>query len=220
MTRSPDRISPERIARRSLAGVAVLTLAGCASLFVATPPGHLYRLTAGRSYPADLPHRRGVLLVDTPQASAGIDTTRIALSRSPLSLDYYADAEWTDRVPALVQEAMLASFENSGALTAIDRDAMELRADYVLQTQLRHFEADYAAGGTARPPEARVAIIARLIAAPQRKIIAQTAFERRQPSAANDVPEVVAAFNAAAGAVITDIVLWTVSELALTQARR
>lgn len=218
MTGSPDRISTGRIARRSLAGVAVLTLAGCASLFVATPPGHLYRLTAGRGYPADLPRLRGVLLVDTPQAPAGIDTARIALSRSPVSLDYYADAEWTDRVPALVQGAMLASFENSGAITAIDRDAMELKADFTLQSEIRHFEADYQAGGA--PPQVRVAIIARLVAAPQRKIIAQTAFERRQPSAANNVPDVVAAFNAAAGAVITDIVLWTVSELALTSARR
>ena len=65
-----------------------------------------------------------------------------------------------------------------------------------------------------------MAIIARLVAMPQRKIIAQTALERRQPSAANNVPDVVAAFNAAADAVITDIVLWTVSELALTSARR
>ena len=224
MTRSPDRIWPDRIwpdriARRSLAGIAVLTLAGCASLFVSTPPGNLYRLTAGRSYPADLPHRRGVLLIDTPQASAGIDTSRIALSRSPFSLDYYADAEWTDRVPALVQEAMLASFENSGAITAIDRDAMELRADYDLHTQIRHFEADYAPGSVA-PPQIRVAIIARLVAAAQRRIIAESTFEQRRPSAANKVPDVVAAFNAAAGAVITDLVLWTVSELALPQARR
>ena len=212
--------SPDRFARRSLAGVAVLTLAGCASLFVATPPGHLYRLAAGRSYPADLPHLRGVLLVDRPQASAGIDTARIALSRSPFSLDYYADAEWTDRAPALVQGAMLASFENSGAITAIDRNAMELRADFILQTEIRHFEADYSTGGAAAAPQVRVAIIARLVAAPQRRIIAQTSFERRQPSAANNVPDVVVAFNAAAGAVITDIVLWTVSELALTSSRR
>lgn len=217
---APERISPQLIARRSLAGLAVLSLAGCARLFVATPPGHLYRLTAERSYPPGLPHRPGVLLVDTPQASAGIDTTRIALSRSPFSLDYYADAEWTDRVPALVQNAILASFENSRAIVAIDRDAMELRADYVLQTEIRHFEADYPAGGSAAPPQIRVAIIARLVAAAQRRIIAESTFEQRQPSAANNVPDVVAAFNAAAGAVIAELVRWTVSELALTPARR
>ncbi len=213
MTRSPDRI-----ARRSLAGVAVLALAGCAKLFVATPPGHLYRLTAERSYPAGLPHRRGVLLVDQPQAPSGIDTARIALSRSPVSLDYYADAEWTDHLPSLLQEAMLASFENSRAITAIDREAMQVRADYILQTEIRHFEADYEAG--AAPPQVRVAIVARLVAATQRRIIAQTSFERRQPSAANNVADVVAAFNAAAGALITEIVLWTIDELPLTPARR
>ncbi len=205
-----------RVTRRWVASVPVVVLAGCASLFVATP-GRLYRLSADGAYPATLPRVTAQLLVDLPQAPAGIDTTRIALTRAPLSLDYYADSEWTDRVPALLQTALLASFENSKAITAIDRESIGLRADFILKTEIRHFEA--LSDGSA-PPNVWVAMTARLVAMPQRKIIAQASFERRVPAAANEVPAVVAAFNAAADAVIKDIVVWTVTNPALTGKRR
>lgn len=110
------------ITRRWIAGAAVIILSGCASLFVANPPGHLYRLSADGAYPETLPRVTAQLLVDLPQAPAAIDTNRIALSQSPLSLDYYADLEWTDQVPGLVQSLLLASFENSRAITAINRE--------------------------------------------------------------------------------------------------
>jgi cholesterol transport system auxiliary component len=206
------------IARSALTGVVMLALAGCASLIVATPPGHLYRLSADHAYPAALPHVTAQLLVDLPQAPAGIDTTRIALSRSPLSLDYYADSEWTDRVPAMVETALLASFENSEAVTAIDPESTGLRTDFALKTEIRHFEA--VGVGSGAPPTAWVAIVARLVAMPQREIIAQALFERRVPAAAEEVPTVVAAFNAAANAVIRDIVEWTVTNPALSRKRR
>jgi cholesterol transport system auxiliary component len=206
------------VTRRWVASVPALALAGCASLFVATPPGHLYRLSAESAYPSSLPHVSAQLLVDLPQAPAGIDTTRIALTRAPFSLDYYADSEWIDRVSALVQTALLASFENSKAITAIARESIGLRADFILKTEIRHFEA--VSDGSSVPPTVWVAMTARLVGMPQREIIAQASFERRVPAAANDVPAVVAAFNAAADAVIKDIVVWTVTNPALTRKRR
>jgi cholesterol transport system auxiliary component len=207
-----------RVVRSWIAWVTILALAGCASLIVARPPGHLYRLSADSAYPASLPRVTAQLLVDLPQAPAGIDATRIALTTAPLSLDYYADSEWTDHVSALVQTALLASFENSKAITAIDRESIGLRADFILKTEIRHFEA--VGGGSGDPPTVWVAMTARLVAMPQREIIAQASFERRVPAAANEVPAVVVAFNAAADAVIKDIVVWTVTNPALTRTRR
>ena len=57
------------VARRWIAGAAVIILSGCASLFVANPPGHLYRLSADGVYPETLPRVTAQLLVDLPQAS-------------------------------------------------------------------------------------------------------------------------------------------------------
>lgn len=210
--------SSSGIARRRLAWAPVLALAGCAKLFVATPPAHLYQLSSETSFPSNLPQVSAQLLVDLPQTPAGIDTTRIALTRAPFSLDYYADSEWTERVSTLVQTALLVAFENSKAITAIDSESIGLRADFVLKTEIRHFEA--VGVGNGAPPTVWVAMIARLVAIPQREIIAQASFERRVPAAADQVPAVVAAFNAAADAVIKDIVVWTVTNPALTRKRR
>ena len=204
------------IARRSLALGAALALAGCASLFVPAPR-RLYRLTAPRDFPPTLPHSTAELAIERPQAPAGIDVSRIALARSPLTLDYYADAEWTDRVPDLIQDLLLDAFENSGALTAVDRGSAGVRADFVLGTEIRHFEAVY--GGEGAPPQAWVEIIVRLVMARGRAIAGQKRFGRRVAASANDVPAIVAAFDAATTAVLRDIVVWTVGNAALSRWR-
>ncbi len=202
-----------RISRRSLPTVAVLAMVGCSGLFRGGAPAHLYRLTPKSTYPPNLPNRSAQLLVDVPLAPAGLDTSRIALSRSAVSIDYFADLEWTDRAPLLVQTALVQSFENSKAVTAIDRELVGLRADFILKPEIRHFEAVYDSPNGA--PEAWVAINVRLVNPTDREVVAQTSFERRQRASANDVPSIVAAFDEAVGAVMKDIVVWTVTNPAL-----
>ncbi len=125
--------------RRLLVGAVLLGLSGCARWLVAPPPAHLYRLTLKSTFPPNLPHVTAQLLVDMPIAPAGLDTTRIALIRSPVSLDYFADSEWTDRVPPMVQSALVLSFAKSGAIVAIDRELIGLRADFVLKPEIPTF---------------------------------------------------------------------------------
>jgi cholesterol transport system auxiliary component len=205
------------LSRRSIPSVLVLALAGCSGLLGGGGPAHLYRITPKSSYPPNLPRRSVQLLIDVPVAPAGLDTARIALTRSAVSIDYFADSEWTDRVPLLVQTALLQSFENSRAITAIDRESAALRADFILKPEIRHFEAVYdSANG---PPEVWVAINARLVNPSDREVVAQSAFERRQRASANDVPSIVAAFDEVVGAVMRDIVVWTLANPALATRR-
>jgi cholesterol transport system auxiliary component len=205
------------IARRWLAVGAALAFAGCASLFVSAP-GRLYRLTPPHDFPPGLAHSAAQLAIDLPQAPAGIDNSRIALSRGPLTLDYYADAEWTDRVPDLIQNLLIDAFENSAALTAVDQNSGGLREDFLLRTEIRHFEAVYGAEGAL--PQVWVEIMARLVAMPRRTLVAQARFEQRVAATANAVPAAVAAFDSASAAVLREIVLWTVANTALSPSRR
>ena len=195
-----------------------LAVTGCASLLGLGPAPHLYRVTPKSTYPANLPHPSVQILVDVPLAPAGLDTTRIALSHSAVSIDYFADSEWTDRLPQLVQTALLESFENSRAITAIDRESIGLRADFILKTEIRHFEALYDSPNG--PPVVWVAIITRLVAPSGREIVAQSSFERREQASANEIPRIVLAFDEALGAVIKDIVVWTASNPALSAKPR
>ena len=206
-----------RLSRRFVPIVIVLALAGCSGLFGGSAPAHLYRVTPKSTYPANLPHRAVQILVDAPLAPAGLDTARIALSRSAVSIDYFADSEWTDRAPLLVQTALVESFENSNTVNAIDRESVGLRADFILKTEIRHFEAVYDSPNG--PPDVWAAINVRLVNPSNRDIVAQSSFERRQQASANDVPNVIAAFDEALGGVMKDIVVWTVTNPALSVKR-
>src|SRR5258707_3388622 len=188
-----------RLSHRFVPIVIVLALAGCAGLSGGSAPAHLYRVTPKSTYPANLPHRAVQILVDAPLAPAGLDTSRIALSRSAVSIDYFADSEWTDRAPLLVQTALVESFENSNTVNAIDRESIGLRADFILKTDIRHFEAVY--DSPTGPPEIWVEIITRLVDPAGRNILAHASFERRQRAAANDISPIVLAFNEAVGTV-------------------
>lgn len=199
------------------AGIAlVLAVSACSSLFV-DAPRKLYRLSAQVSFPQKLPRLSGQIVVDLPNAPNALDTPRIALSRSPVSLDYFADAEWTDRTPRIVQGALIDAFEASGAVTAIDRDTLGLRADYAVTGELRQFEARYdsPAGAQEKTPQVAVGMVIRVVKLPDRTIVAQRGFEQHAAAASNDMQAIVLAFDSAMGALARDVVMWTVSNPAL-----
>jgi cholesterol transport system auxiliary component len=200
--------------RRLVSTVLLLALAGCSGLLGGGDAPHLYRVTPKSTFPANLPHRSLQLLIDVPLTPAGLDTSRIALTRSAVSVDYFADSEWTERAPLLVQTALLQSFENSKAINAIDRESAGLRADFILKTELRHFEAVYDSPNG--PPEIWVAINVRLVNPTTRDIVARASFERRERASANDVQSIIWAFDEALGGVMKEIVVWAVTNPALS----
>jgi cholesterol transport system auxiliary component len=201
--------------RWGFALIAVLC-AGCGILSEA-PKRQLYRLDPTVNFAAPLPHTAAQLLVTVPNAPAGLDTARIALSRSAVSLDYFADAEWSDRAPLLVQSAIIEGFEKSEAVPAVGRDNAGLRADFILQTDIRDFSAVY--DSPAAPPLISVVVHMELITIPEHRIVAQRSIARRQRAAANAVPEVVRAFDTALGGVVEEVVRWVVTNPALSRRR-
>ena len=203
-----------RLLRRLVPAVVLLAFAGCSGFFGGSGPTHLYRVTPASGYPPNLPHRSVQLLIDHPLAPAGLDTSRIALSRSPLSIEYFADSEWAERTPLLLQTALLQSFENSRAITAIGRESTGLRADFILGPEIRHFEAVYDSPNGA--PEAWVAINVQLINPSSREVVARSSFARRQRASANDVPAIISAFDEALAGVMTEIVVWTITNPVLS----
>ncbi len=208
-----------RLSRRVLAPVVLLAMTGCTSLLGlgGGPPPHLYRLTAVAAFPPDLPHVPMQLLVDVPQAPAGLDTRRIALSRSALSLDYFAGSEWTDVLPDLIRTALVDSFENSHAIIALGRNAIGLRADFALRGEIRHFEAEYGAADGA--PTISAVIVGALVRMPAGEIVATRTFAATQSAAANTIPAVVTAFDAALARILQQIVVWTLTNPVLSAVK-
>lgn len=209
---------PARFSRRWAPTIMALALVGCGNLLGGDQPVQLYRVTPVRTFPPNLPHLPVQLLIDVPVAPAGLDTARVALTRSTVSIEYFADSEWTDRVPLLVHTDLLESFENSKTVNAIGQQSAELRADFILKIEVRHFEALYESSKA--PPVVWVAIMSRLVNPADGEIIAQNTFERHQAASENQVPAIIVAFDQALSAVIEEIVLWTARNPALSATRR
>jgi cholesterol transport system auxiliary component len=197
--------------RRSVllaAGVLAL-LAGCGGLLPAPPERQLYRLTAAVDLRGRVPQVPAQLLVATPSAPAAIDTKRIALVRSAVSLDYYAEGEWVDRPPFLVKAALIEAFERSRAFSGVSSEGLGLNADFVLNVELREFAAIY--DSPSGPPRARVRAEAELVTLRGRTILDETSVVRDAAAAGNDLPAIVSAFDQATAAVVADLVTWTVN---------
>ncbi len=163
------------------------------------------------TFPPDLPSISRQLLVDTPVAPAEIDTTRVALTRSPTTIDYFANAAWSDRAPAMVQSLLIESFEQTGKIVSVARDSAVLRADYILMPELRRFEARYENGDA--PPVVLVRLLVRLIKMPERTIIGDEIAEGRETAARNSMDAVIEAYNEALGSVMKRLVSWTLRRM-------
>ena len=215
MTANPQRFPSSLIWVLVLLPLLALAPAGCGGLLSDAPKRELYRVSPKYTFPAGLPHVAAQLLVATPTAPAGLDTERIALSRSPVSLDYFADVQWADRAPYLIQTVLVDGFEKSAAMPAVGPDRGGLRADFVLDTAIGDFAAIYDSPNGA--PRISVRLTAKLVRMPERKIVAQVAVSREANAAANAVPDVVRAFDTALGGAIEEIVTWTVTNRALSE---
>ena len=196
--------------RRTAPLAAALSLAfllvACAGMLPGSgAPPDLYTLTPKSTYSADLPTVTWQLAIEVPVAAESLNNSRIALRHDPLSLLYYKGARWTERAPVMVQTLLIESFENSGKIVAVARKATDIRADYVLKTDLREFQAEYDAGGA---PVAHVSLNAKLVVMPKRAIIASKTFESSVQAAGSNVSQVIAAFDLALGRTLKQIVEW------------
>jgi cholesterol transport system auxiliary component len=193
--------------RLLLQSAGALSLAGCGGNLIGPPPApQMYALRPDFAPVSNAPTVSWQLVVTVPAAPESLDTERIALERAPNILDYYAKAQWTDRLPVLVQSLLVEAFEKSGRIAAVARESAGLRADLVLETEIRHFEAYYAVLDT--PPKVQVGLLARLLGAIDREVKATAEFHKEVQAANNDLPNITAAFGQAAGSTISAIVPW------------
>ena len=174
-------------------------------------------LTPKSTFASDLPKANWQLTVSKPLAEAGLNTARIALRHSPVTLEYFARANWVDTAPIMVQTLIVESFENSGKIVAIGRQSVSLRADYSLIPELREFQAEY---DGASVPVVRVRINAKLVKLPQREIIATITAENKIAAADADLDSVVHAFDTALGKTLKRLVEWTLRTAPPKKRRR
>ena len=173
-------------------------------------PPRLYELTPKSTFPKDLPSINKQLIVETPHASAGLTSSRIAVKVRRTTVDYYEKSEWTDLAPNLVQTLLIESFDNSKRIVAVGREGSGLRADYVLKTELREFQVQLYGGGA---PEVHIRLNVKLVKMPVREIVATARFATKAKSGGAKLDKIIAAFDDALGRVLKKTVVWTIREI-------
>ncbi len=185
---------------------AVAVLPGCGVLTNVNQQVPLYNPKPQLSFDASLPKVSWQLVISTPNADADLDTARIALRRSTGVTEYFANAAWIDNVPNMLQSKLVEAFEKTGSV-AVGRDVGGLMPDYVLQTDIRDFQAEY--GGPVAG--AHIHVVAKLVRMTDRKIAATINADQRATSSGTDMLQVVSAFQQALGSVLTQIVTGTLT---------
>ena len=214
--RRPRTPSPETLVTRSttptvrrpaapvLALVAAsLALAGCGRLLAGPPPPATYDLTA----PDRLPRSGGGggnLVVAEPVAVSVLDGQRVVVKPSAGEVTYLPDAQWSDRLPKLVQAKIIEAYENANRLRSVGRPGDRLSVDYQLVSELRAFEI------RAGSNEAVVELTAKIVDDKTGKIVAAQVFTGREPVAgAVQGAAAARALDAALAQVLRGLVSWT-----------
>jgi cholesterol transport system auxiliary component len=183
-----------------LAAAAALA-AGCfGGLKNESPAPLAYRLDAPQV--AAGPALAADLQVAVASTAPGLDGEGIAGRWPGHRLDYLAGARWADRLPRLLQAALVESFQDSGRLRSVQDDFGRFRATHTLVVDVRRFEADYTAGGL---PVAQVEFAATLGRNADRRVLASFTASAGVSAEANRQSAVVAALDAAFAQVSAEV---------------
>ena len=194
--------------RTLVAMTLVFGLAGC-SLIPEKEPLALYSPAAKVAPDPAWPSVQWQLQIPRPLAPELVDSPRIVVRPAPGELQVYKGAVWAEPAPDLVQDAVLHAFEDSGRIGGVARRGSGVAGDYELLLDLRRFDSDYAGGAS---PRAEVEITAKLVANRSNMVIANRTFRQSAQAGGTAVGSVAQAFDSALGAVVADIVGWTLVE--------
>jgi cholesterol transport system auxiliary component len=200
--------APRRSRRRILTGLIAGSIAPavttCGLIF--GPPPRQFTLTAVADFPRGLPPVKWSLVVDEPTAARQIDTSRIALMSGPFRVEYYADVEWTDSAPAMVQALLIQSFQNTRRLSIVSPTRQTFATDYLLLSNLRKFQVENDASGAR---QATVELEGTLLRMPRRTPVATARFEKATLVGSASTEAVTTAFDTSLGEVMRRVVDWT-----------
>lgn len=196
--------------------LAITVVGGCAGLSTlqnATEPTDLYLLSPKTSHDPDLPEIAAQLVVEEPTAASGVNTDRIAVKPNAYQVQYFPKVRWVDRAPLLVQTLLVESFESTGKVASVGRQAIGLRSDFTLLTELREFQAE--AGPTSDVPiSVVIQLNMKIVQEPEGLIIASQTFAHSIPARSDEILAIVAAFDEALGKAMREAIDWTVRRIA------
>lgn len=190
----------------SVAGLT-LALAGCVGTGSSNQALDTYDLAVPTVEQAAKRKSSVQILIAEPQALKILDSDSIVVRNGTTTVAYLGGAQWSDRLPKIVQARLVQAFENAGRFGGVGRPGEGLAIDYQVMTDIRAFEIDQSSGG-----RAIVEISAKLIN-DRNGVVGASKLFRASVDATSGGGAYVRALNGAFDKVATDIVAWAASTI-------
>lgn len=152
--------------------------------------------------------------LDMPLAEASLNTERIALTPSPYERDYFADGQWPDRLPKIMQEVLIESLSKRWGEEFVSRSGTGLQVNYLLQTEIQDFSVYYL---KTERPEVHLRVAFKIVNLRERKILVGQVFSVKEPICAVTMKGIVEAFNKGFSVLLQEAMPWM--EGALKESR-
>lgn len=152
--------------------------------------------------------KRSQILVQQPTALQALNSEQVVIRVSPSEIQYLAKAQWSDKLPRMVQAKLVEAYENSGRLGGVGVPGQGLAIDYQVVTDIRSFEIS-AVGGN----RAVVEISAKILNDRNGSVRAQKVFAQSVPTGGSSNEAFVKALDRAFTTVSGEIVNWTLQSI-------
>ncbi len=133
-------MKPLRLAAAAVSMSVILT--GCSSIGATSKALDTYDLAVPSVDKAGKRKSAVQILIAEPQALKILDSESIVVRNGPSSVAYLGGAQWSDRLPKMVQARLVQAFENSNRFGGVGRPGEGLAIDYQVMTDIRSFEID------------------------------------------------------------------------------
>jgi len=195
---------------RSVRTIYVVGSTTMLSLWLAACAGGMLGSGAPPTYDLTAPHvahagskSRGQLVVSEPTALSVLDSDRIVVRSAGDQVAHLANAQWSDRLPKLLQTRIVQAFEDASRLRAVGTPDERVSADYQLVTDVRAFEISVVSA-----PMAQVEISAKVVSDHGGRIVAARVFRASIPAHSSEGQDAAVALDEAFHQVTNDLVLW------------
>jgi len=184
-----------------VAGLVKMTGGGEAAI-----PKTIYDLTIPADFASPKRPLKEQLAMPTPTAILRLDTQRFLLAPNK-ELPEFANAQWADSIPKMLQIKLIQSFENYDLAHAPLRSTDSPATNSQLVVDVRSFQIN-------TDPEltAEIEFSAKILNK-DGQVVASRLFQERRKLDKPDPASAVAAFNDAFGKVATELIIWTASSL-------
>lgn len=126
--------------------------------------------------------------------------------------DYFAGLEYTNRLPKLLERALMRAHEESATFESVGLQVEQFKRDYILEGDIRAFNVIYAQEGD----EVEISLNLKWLRVKGKRTIAQKTFTKRIPLNRRDVISVTKALEQTTLAILQDVTK-TSREIALAR---